>query len=74
MCPPLGGIIVPPTVEELPHCQTKEMFCNAIKVITVSAGVVRGERPLPLSEALMMGKKKKSLFAATLETERRAQK
>lgn len=49
MCPPLGGIIVAPTVEELPRCHTKEMFCNTIKVITVSAGVVRGEHLLPLS-------------------------
>lgn len=57
MCPPLGGIIVAPTVEELPHCQTKEMFCNTIKVITVSASVVRGEHLLPLSEVLMMRKK-----------------
>lgn len=66
MCPPLGGITVAPTVEELPHCQTKEMFCNTIKVITVSAGVVRGEHLLPLSEVLMMRKKKKlKLFLAT---------
>lgn len=79
MCPPLGGIIVAPTVEELPRCHTKEMFCNTIKVITVSAGVVRGEHLLPLSPwphsvRLDEGKKKKKTFCGHLETERRAQK
>lgn len=71
MCPPLGGIIVAPTVEELPRCHTKEMFCNTIKVITVSAGVVRGEHLLPLSpwpHSVRLdegGKKKQQLFVAT---------
>lgn len=52
----LGEIIVALTVVGLPQCQTGEMFCNTIKVITVSAGVVCEEHLLSLYLWLLSGR------------------